>query len=98
VVIYDHDRCRGNESPRSIHVKPFGLTATASDVTARALAVDTKRDWSYASKGASIEHWLKCIAGEETPTTDGEVGRAGIEIAEAAYRSAQTGQVVQLRS
>ncbi len=55
-----------------------------------------KRYWSYASKGASIEHWLKGIAGEETPTTGGEVGRAGIEIAEAAYRSAQTGQVVRL--
>ncbi|MBN1674176.1 MAG: Gfo/Idh/MocA family oxidoreductase [Kiritimatiellae bacterium] len=49
-----------------------------------------------APKAASIEHWLKCIAGEETPRTAGEVGRAGVEIGEAAYRSSETGQVVSL--
>ncbi|MGQ9609556.1 MAG: Gfo/Idh/MocA family protein [bacterium] len=52
--------------------------------------------WSYASKGASIEHWLKCIAGEESPTTSGRVGRAGIEIAEAAYLSSKSGKPVNL--
>ena len=54
------------------------------------------RYWSYASKGASIEHWLKCIMGEEEPTTSGRVGRAGIEIAEAAYISSQKGEKVRL--
>lgn len=55
-----------------------------------------RRYWSYASKGASIEHWLKCIVGEEKPTTSGEVGRAGIEIAEAAYISSEKGEKVTL--
>ena len=55
-----------------------------------------QRYWAYASKGASIEHWLRCVAGEETPTTDGRVGRAGIEIAEAVYRSAESGETVSL--
>jgi len=60
---------------------------------------DEKRNaryWSLASKGASIEHWLKCIAGEEKPRTSGRVGRAGIEVIEAGYRSAESGQVVEL--
>jgi len=55
-----------------------------------------RRYWGYASKGASIDHWLKCIAGEESPTTSGRVGRAGIEIAEAAYRSSESGDPVSL--
>ncbi|MGQ9514842.1 MAG: Gfo/Idh/MocA family protein [Thermoproteota archaeon] len=54
--------------------------------------------WSYASKGASIEHWLKCIEGEEEPTTSGRVGRAGIEIAEAAYRSSKMGKAVFIKA
>ncbi|MBD3185155.1 hypothetical protein GF312_22940 [Candidatus Poribacteria bacterium] len=58
--------------------------------------VRKKRYWSYASKGMSIDHWLKCIAGEEKPTTSGLVGRAGIEIAEAAYRSSESGMPVTL--
>jgi len=49
-----------------------------------------------ASKGYSIEHWLKCIVGEEEPTTSGRVGRAGIELAEAAYRSSDSGKPVVL--
>ncbi|HIE28503.1 TPA: Gfo/Idh/MocA family oxidoreductase [Candidatus Poribacteria bacterium] len=55
---------------------------------------DVQRPMS--SKGYSIEHWLKCIAGEEKPTTSGRVGRAGIEMAEAAYRSAGSGMPVSL--
>ena len=51
---------------------------------------------TMSSKGYSIEHWLKCIAGEEQPTTSGHVGRAGIEMAEAAYRSAASGMPVSL--
>ncbi len=68
------------------------------DDTYRSVAEQARkrRYWAYAAKGASIEHWLKCIAGEETPTTSGQVGRAGIEIAEAAYRSADNGVPVQL--
>jgi len=52
--------------------------------------------WGFASKGASIDHWLDCIEGKAKPTTSGEVGRAGIEIAEAAYRSARAGEPVSL--
>ncbi|MFP4055596.1 MAG: Gfo/Idh/MocA family protein [Candidatus Brocadiia bacterium] len=55
-----------------------------------------KRYWGFASKGASIEHWLDCIEGKAEPTTSGEVGRAGIELAEAAYRSAHSGKPVRL--
>ena len=55
-----------------------------------------RRYWGFASKGASIAHWLDCIEGTAQPTTSGVVGRAGIEIAEAAYRSARTGQPVAL--
>ena len=56
-----------------------------------------RRYWSYASKGASIEHWLRCIRGEEEPTTSGRVGRAGIQIAEAAYHSSKVGQPVKIK-
>jgi predicted dehydrogenase len=49
-----------------------------------------------SSKGYSIEHWLKCITDEEEPKTSGRVGRAGIEMAEAAYRSASSGMPVSL--
>jgi len=55
-----------------------------------------RRYWGFASKGASIAHWLDCIEGKARPTTSGKVGRAGIEIAEAAYRSARTGKPVKL--
>lgn len=55
-----------------------------------------KRYWGFASKGASIEHWLDCIEGKAEPTTGGDVGRAGIEIAEAAYRSAQANRPLEL--
>jgi predicted dehydrogenase len=54
------------------------------------------RYWGFASKGASIAHWLDCIEGKARPTTSGTVGRAGIEIAEAAYRSAKAGRPVKL--
>ena len=54
------------------------------------------RYWGFASKGASIDHWLDCIEGKARATTSGKVGRAGIEIAEAAYRSAQKGKPVTL--
>jgi predicted dehydrogenase len=68
------------------------------DDTYRTVPEETRKNryWSYASKGASIEHWLKCIAGEEKPMTSGRVGRSGIEIAEAAYQSSETGRPVSL--
>jgi myo-inositol 2-dehydrogenase/D-chiro-inositol 1-dehydrogenase len=68
------------------------------DDTYRTVSPDARKSryWGYASKGASIDHWLKCIAGEETPTTSGRVGRAGIGIAEAAYRSSNSGIPVSL--
>ncbi|MDP6041984.1 MAG: Gfo/Idh/MocA family oxidoreductase [Candidatus Latescibacteria bacterium] len=55
-----------------------------------------QRYWSVAAKGKGIEHWLKCIAKEEKPTTDGRIGRAGIELAEAVYRSSETGKLISL--
>ncbi|MBN2448743.1 MAG: Gfo/Idh/MocA family oxidoreductase [Lentisphaeria bacterium] len=68
------------------------------DGTYRTVApcVREQRYWSLAAKGAGIEHWLRCIQGEETPETDGARGRAGIEIAEAAYLSARNGMPVPI--
>ncbi len=48
------------------------------------------------SKGQSIQHWLNCIRGLEEPETDGVVGRAGMEVAEAAYIASQENRVVFL--
>jgi len=39
---------------------------------------------------------LKCVAGEGVPTTDGRIGRAGIELAEAVYRSQEQGKQISL--
>jgi len=74
------------------------IAPVPDDETYRTLSPEHRqqRYWGIASKGASIDHWLKCIAGEEKPTTDGRIGRAGIELAEAAYRSAQIGALVSL--
>ena len=79
--------------------KPEVFTASVpDDDTYRTVSPEARKSsyWGYASKGASIDHWLKCIAGEESPTTSGQVGRAGIEMAEAAYRSSETGALVSL--
>jgi len=68
------------------------------DETYRSVPANARADryWSYASKGASIEHWLKCIEGQEEPTTSGRVGRSGIEIAESAYLSSKIGKPVKI--
>ena len=55
-----------------------------------------QRYWGVAAKGTSIDHWLQCIAGEAEPTTHGRIGRDGIELAEATYRSAQIGAPISL--
>lgn len=55
-----------------------------------------QRYWGIAAKGASIDHWLKCIVGEEEPTTHGQIGTDGIELAEATYLSSQTGKLITL--
>ena len=67
-------------------------------ITYRTLPDDRRKQryWSVYAKGTSIDHWLRCIAGEEVPTTDGRVGRAGIELAEAVYRSQEQGKQVSL--
>ena len=41
------------------------------DDTYRTVSAEKResRYWSMASKGTSIDHWLKCIAGEDKPTT-----------------------------
>lgn len=74
----------------------FFAPAVPDDNTYRTLSPEAREKgyWGYASKGASIDHWLKCIAGEEKPTTSGRVGKAGIQIAEAVYQSAKTGAPV----
>ncbi len=83
------------------HEMPAAEEFTASvpdDATYRNIppAQREQRYWSVAAKGASIAHWLECIAGEAEPTTHGSIGRAGIELAEAAYRSADTGTPIVL--
>jgi len=83
------------------HEMPAPETFSApvpDDDTYRSVPPQTreKRYWHFAAKGASIEHWLKCISGEEEPTTGGRVGRAGIEIAEAAYTSSEAGKPIHL--
>ena len=60
------------------------------------MAQREQRYWSVAAKGASIHHWLRCIAGEEEPTTHGSIGRDGIELAEATYRSSEIGAPIAL--
>ena len=55
-----------------------------------------QRYWGIAAKGASIDHWLQCIAGEAEPTTHGQMGRDGIELAEATYLSSQSGVPISL--
>lgn len=55
-----------------------------------------QRYWGMASKGASIDHWVQCILGEAEPTTHGQIGRDGIELAEATYRSSQSGNLINL--
>ena len=55
-----------------------------------------QRYWGMAAKGTSIDHWLQCIAGEAEPTTHGRIGRDGIELAEATYRSSQIGAPISL--
>ena len=69
-----------------------------NDETYRTLPPDQRqqRYWDAATKGASIDHWLKCIAGEETPTTGGRIGREGIELTEAVYRSSAIGAPISL--
>jgi len=52
--------------------------------------------WPIYSKGACIENWLRAVRGEEEVTADARIGRRGVEIAEAIYRSAKTGEVVEL--
>lgn len=81
-----------NEAESYVPAVPDDDTYRTVDSEAR-----RRRYWSYASKGASIEHWLKCIRGEEEPTTSGRVGRAGIEVAEAAYRSSTVGKPVKIK-
>jgi len=81
-----------------VNEKETYVPAVPDDDTYRSLPADARADryWSYASKGASIEHWLKCIEGQEEPTTSGRVGRAGIEIAQSAYLSSKVGKQVKI--
>lgn len=55
-----------------------------------------QRYWGIAAKGASIDHWLQCIAEEAEPTTHGQIGRDGIELAEATYLSSHSGVPITL--
>ncbi|MBO3803482.1 MAG: Gfo/Idh/MocA family oxidoreductase [Candidatus Brockarchaeota archaeon] len=86
-------KTRGMDGPASF------IPEVPDDGTYRTVDPKARKEyyWSYASKGASIEHWLKCIEGKEEPTTSGKVGRAGIEVAEAAYLSSKTGKVVKIK-
>ena len=55
-----------------------------------------RRYWDVASKGASINHWLACIVGDEEPTTDAYSGRAGVELVEAVHKSSSNNTIVSL--
>ena len=68
------------------------------DNTYRSMSEEQRnqRYWGVAAKGASIDHWLKCIVGVEEPTTHGQIGTDGIELAEATYLSSQTGKLINL--
>jgi len=69
-----------------------------SDPEISGIPLDARRIryWDFFSKGKSIERWLRCIKREETPTTSGKVGRAGVELAEAIYRSSKIGEIVKI--
>jgi len=47
-------------------------------------------------KGRCIEHFLKCILDDSVPLTDAAVGRAGVELVQAAYVAAEQQKVVKL--
>ncbi|MEM2960711.1 MAG: hypothetical protein QXU67_03810, partial [Candidatus Bathyarchaeia archaeon] len=87
-------KIHGNEELESF------IPEVPEDETYRTIDPRARKEnyWSYASKGASIEHWLKCIEGDEKPTTSGRIGRAGIEIAEAAYLSSKIGKAVAIKT
>jgi hypothetical protein len=55
-----------------------------------------QRYWFIASKGRSIENWLRSIDGDGESMASGMVGRAGVELAEAVYRSSASGEAVLL--
>ncbi|MCG9129451.1 Gfo/Idh/MocA family oxidoreductase [Candidatus Poribacteria bacterium] len=79
--------------------KPEEFTASVPDDNTYRNMNDEQRNqryWSVASKGASIDHWLKCILGDEEPTTHGQIGTDGIELAEATYLSSQKGELITL--
>jgi predicted dehydrogenase len=46
----------------------------------------------------AMRHFAECIRDDRQPLTDGRAGRAALEIAVAAYRSEETGRVVDLPS
>jgi predicted dehydrogenase len=43
-----------------------------------------------------VEHFLRCVRGEEKPLIDGKEGKKTLEIALAAKKSAETGKVITL--
>jgi len=47
-------------------------------------------------KGRCIEHFLKCILEDTEPPASGAAGRAGVELAQAAYVAAEQQKVVKL--
>jgi len=43
-----------------------------------------------------MKHFIECIAEDKKPISDGQVGRAALEVVQAAYESARTQAVVKL--
>ena len=74
------------------------IAPVPDDDTYRSLSDERRqqRYWGVYAKEASIDHWLKCIVGEDTLTIDGRIDRAGVELAEAVYRSHQQGRPIDL--
>ena len=45
---------------------------------------------------AQMEHFIACVLGDERPAPDGRQGLVSMEVLEAAYRSARSGEAVSL--
>jgi predicted dehydrogenase len=67
---------------------PLTLTAASGDRTRVELPVTTS---------SPLEEFLAAVSGERAPTVTAADGRAAVAVVEAAYRSAATGDLVEVR-
>ncbi|MBM4048285.1 MAG: Gfo/Idh/MocA family oxidoreductase [Planctomycetes bacterium] len=74
------------------HTK-FTIKAKGSD---KVEEIERSKTAGADAKARCLEHFLRCVLDDETPCTSGEVGRADVEVAEAAYIAAAEKRVVEL--